>query len=483
VAPAFAAPADAKDGPWRRIHVIDFEGEIEPALAAYVKRRLDEAVAAKADAIVLRIESPGGRVDSSMEIADAILDLQRTIRSVAWVPKEAYSGASMAALACDEIVMGPSAKIGDCQPILMGPDGIKPVGEKVETVLRAAFRRFAEDNGWPPLLAEKMVSQDLEVVEVQAGDRRFYVTGAEFDSARDDDLVGGVRKADLVRVGTVLAKGRLLTMTASEAVKLGFVHRIFDTERAFFTAIAAPDAEVVQVRMTWMEGASRWLLGVTGVLAALILLCAGLTVFQGVGLSTIVGGAALALTLLVVLTADLAYGFPLLLVAVGLALLAAEAFLLPGFGVAGILGILSVGTGFLLLGASGSPGGPGPTLAWDDIGDFVLQFSATIVVGAAVFVALSRIFPSLPIANRHLLLRAGSLGAGPAVLPTDVYPEVGAVGTADTALRPAGRAVVGGRLVDVTSEGEFVEAGAPLRVVRVEGGRVVVRPGGTGART
>src|SRR5262245_2049680 len=161
--------ADAEEPParYRSIRVVEFSGEIEASLAAFVERRLDAAKAAGDDCVVLRIDSPGGTVHHSEEIANAILQLPKTIRTIAWVKERAYSGAAMVALACDEIVMGPKGVIGDCQPILLSPEGIAPAGEKIETVLRAQFRKYAEDNGWPVLLAEKMVSKDMEVVRVR----------------------------------------------------------------------------------------------------------------------------------------------------------------------------------------------------------------------------------------------------------------------------------------------------------------------------
>src|SRR5262249_20823241 len=105
------APRDAAAAPtlddrrFQQLYIIGVADEIEPALAAYVFRSLKAAKDDGADCVILRIESPGGRVDSSMDIADAVLALPQSVRTIAWVQKEAYSGASMGALACDEIVM------------------------------------------------------------------------------------------------------------------------------------------------------------------------------------------------------------------------------------------------------------------------------------------------------------------------------------------------------------------------------------------
>jgi hypothetical protein len=211
------------------VHVIDVRDEVDrlwrPRSAAWA------AVAAKAD-IVLRIESPGGRVDSMERMIDAVLAVPKTVRTIAWIPKEAYSAASLTAIACDEVIMAPGARMGDAQPIFITDKGIEPVGEKAETVLRALVRRLAEDNGWDPIVAEKLISKDKEVLELRpkGTDRRLYVHGEDFASARDDDLVGGVPKRDLERVRVAIAKDRLLTMTTEEARDFGFVRRTFPDE-------------------------------------------------------------------------------------------------------------------------------------------------------------------------------------------------------------------------------------------------------------
>ncbi|MFO0933993.1 MAG: NfeD family protein [Planctomycetota bacterium] len=470
-----AAPtAEAR---YRAVHVIDVRDEVEPALAAYLERSLKAAVAAKADCIVLRIESPGGRVDSMERMIDAVLAVPKTVRTIAWIPKEAYSAASLTAIACDEVVMAPGARMGDAQPIFMTEKGIEPVGEKAETVLRALVRRLAEDNGWDPIVAEKLISKDKEVLELRprGTDRRLYVHGEDFASARDDDLVGGVPKRDLERVRVAIPKDRLLTMTTDEARDFGFVRRTFPDEPTFLAALKADGATVTLVEMSWREKASRWLLGVTGVLGALVMLCVGMTVFQGIGVSTIVGVCALLLVGMVTVTADLPNGFPLLLIGIGILLLAAEAFLLPGFGIAGILGIVATAAGFLSLATGFTLDSPG-TLSWDVFAGFLGQFAATLVVGGVFLVLISRVVPSLPFARRQLHLSADGLGAGAVAVPGDVAVAVGATGTATTDLRPAGRATVDGRVVDVTSEGGWVEGGTAVRVVRVEGARVFVRP-------
>jgi membrane-bound serine protease (ClpP class) len=473
---AGTARAEEPEARYRSIRVIPFEDDIESALAAFTQRRLDAAKAAGDDCIVLRIDSPGGTVFHSSEVADAVLGLPKSIRTIAWVKEMAYSGAAMVALACDEIVMGPTAAVGDCQPILMSGEGIAPAGEKIETVLRAQFRKYAEDNGWPPLLAEKMVSKDMEVIRVRDDTGKLHLAdGAEFLSARGDDVVAGLPKDRLTRVGIVVGKDRLLTLTTKEAKEYGFVRRVFDDEKALLAALSAEGATVRIDGMSFSERAGRWLLGFAGILGAVVLLCAVLTIFRGIGLPTFIGLGALVLLGLVTWTADLANGFALLLIGVGLLLLLVEAFLVPGFGIPGILGVVSAVAGLLFL-TTGFTLESSGSLSWSAAKEFLLQVVVTLAAGFALVFLLARLFPSVPLFGRTLLLQGDGLGAGAAIPVATWTPPAGAAGVAATALRPAGRATLDGRGVDVTSEGGFVEAGTPVRVVRVEGTRVVVRP-------
>lgn len=470
-------PAPEAAAGHRRIRVVEFEGEIGAVLKAYVERHLETARQAGDDLLILRIDSPGGTVLHSEQLADLVLGLPRGLRTLAWVEQRCFSGAAMVALACDEIVMGPRAALGDCQPILLGAEGLVPVGEKIETVLRAQFRKYAEDNGWPVLLAEKMVSQDMEVVQVrdERDGRLLLADGAELASARDDDLVAGVPKRHLTRLAVVAPKGRLLTLTTPEARQHGFVRRTFATEAELLEAVAAPGARVEVAEMTFSERASRTLLDYAGVLTAVVLLCVTLTLFQGVGTASLIGLVALLLLGLVTLTADLAQGFPLLLLLVGLLLLLAEVLLIPGFGVPGVLGIVLLAGGFLALVSGVTFSSPG-TLTWASAKEFLAQFVLTGLLGAGLLLLLVRFGSHLPLVGRHAVLEGGAGGAGAALPAGLALPALGASGTARTALRPAGQASLAGRVVDVVSEGGYVEAGLVVRVVRVEGARVVVRP-------
>ena len=464
-----------------KIRVIEFEGEIEPSIAAYLKRSFAKAQSDGVTGIVLAIDSPGGRIDSMLEIVDALLAIPKSIRTTAWIDHQAISAAAFSALACDEIVMAPNATIGDCQPILMqGDTGFVPAGEKIETYLRAQFRRLAKEKGWDTVLVEKLVSKDRSVVEVRLkGDRKsYYVYGDEFESARPDDMVGGFPKRELERISVVIPDGRLLTLTTTEAQRLGFVTKVFPDTKAFEASLVGGGATLDHVMMTMSERAGRWLLGVAGVLSGIVMLCVMLSLFQGIGTPAIVGLAALALLGLVTATADLSNGFAWFLVGAGALLLLTEAFLLPGTAIPGLIGVVTMGAGFLFLATGASISSRG-NLSWDTARSFLMQAILAIGATAAIFYTLTRVFPKLPFGGRALVAGAQGLPAFGLDVPMRALVVAGQRGVASTDLRPAGHASFGAGgapPVDVVSEGAFLEAGTALEVVRVEGHRVVVRP-------
>ncbi len=479
--------AGALPGPFKNIHVIDFEGDIEALMLAYVGRRVKAAQDDGADCIVLRIYSPGGIVWHSKKIGDLLLTLPDTIHTVAWVPLEAISGAAFVSLACDEIIMTQEASLGDSQPIIPGGgEGGKPmpVGEKAESPLRTWFRGYAEKNGYPIALAEAMVSAHIEVLRVRSkiDDARHYVRGEDFRSATDDaELLPGLRKSDLVQDGpAIVRKGELFTMTGLQAREYGFVRRAFDgglakDEAQVLAALKAPGARVTFTKMSFSERASKWLLGLAGILSALVALSILLFVWNGPGLMTLIGGIALVLVLLISLTAEQLNGFPIFLILLGVALLAAEVFLIPGFGIPGFLGVASLAIGFLFL-ATGSTLGETGALDSSALTDFGLQFVATAIVGLGFLMVMSRFFPRVGPARRMVLQPSGAAAAGdlPAAVAAPDAPALGSIGRTTSALRPAGSAEFDGRLVDVVSDGAFINVDADVRVLTVEGDRVTV---------
>lgn len=426
---ALAAPpraAAAQDGPVYRVSVT---GEIEHGLAPFVARSIREAERAGARAVILILDTPGGRVDAAERIADALRETDLPV--YAFVDRRAFSAGALIALATDGIWMRPGSVIGAATPV-SGSTGER-LPEKYVSAMRAEFRALAEEHGIDPRLAEAMVDENVEIEGIKP-------------------------------------RGQLLTLSTGEAVRLRVAKGEVADFDALLPALDLAGATVVTTATTWSEGLVRFL---SNPIIASLLMTLGMMGLiielktPHFGLAGLAGVTCLALFFGSHWITGLAGWFELVLIGVGLLGLLAEIFVVPGFGVAGIAGLGSLGAGFVL-----SMLGSHPTSA--DIWGAVGGVGVAIVIFVAIAIAFLRHLPQSK--------RLGGLMLGSAQRADEGYVSatarielLGRSGTALSELRPAGVAEIGGERVDVTTEGEFVRAGTAVTVVRAEAMRLVVR--------
>ena len=148
------------------VYVIPVSGDVEPAMAAYIERAVQEAGTDPETTIILELDTFGGRVDSALKIVETMTAINGP-RTIAFVKNKAISAGALIALSCNTLVMQPNTTIGDCAPISFSQEGAKMLGEKFQSPLRAKFRTLARRNGYPLALAESMVSAHLEIHEVK----------------------------------------------------------------------------------------------------------------------------------------------------------------------------------------------------------------------------------------------------------------------------------------------------------------------------
>lgn len=421
----WAAPAAAQQPLVVRL---DVHGVIENGLAPYVERGVREATARGAAAILVDLDTPGGRVDAAERIADALQGAAMPV--VAFVRPRAFSAGAMVALAADQIAIQQTGVIGAATPV----DGEgRKAPEKIVSAMRAEFRALAEARGLDPAIAEGMVDETL--------------------------VIPGVKP-----------KGRLLTLTASEALRLGVATGPAETEAEALALAGVRNARVEPLETNWAEALARFL---TNPVVAPLLLSLGM-----LGLMFELKAGAFGVGLLVSIAALGAFFFgntivglagmeELLVLAAGVVAIGIEVLVLPGFGVAGVVGIGLVGTSAVMALLGAAPTG-------SDILSALMVLAVSIVVTAIVAIAWLR---HLPHSTRFggLLLREGLERAEGFISAPSREDLVGREGTAQTDLRPSGVAVVGGERLDVVTEGEYVASGAAVVVVRAEGYRHVVR--------
>ena len=416
------------------VYVIPVEGVIDLGLAPFVERVLDEATAAGAAAVILEIDTFGGRVDAAVQMRDALL--RAKVKTVAFINKRAISAGALISLAAETIVIAEGGTIGAATPVQIGLPGApaQPVEEKTVSYMRKEFRATAESRKRPPELAEAMVDADVEIPGV-------------------------------------IAKGKLLTLTTEEALQQKLVDFRADTLEAVLKTLNLSEAEVRRAKETWAESLVRVL---THPVVSSILIAVGMLGIiveiqsPGFGVGGAFGLTSLALFLWGHWLVRLAGWEEVLLIGIGLILLLVEVFVIPGFGIFGVLGITALlgGLGLSLVGTGAT---------WAVVLYAVGQVIAAVLLAVVPALALLRVVPRLPFGRKLILDTELPTAGGYASQPESDSQWLGARGTAASTLRPAGIAHFDHERVDVVTEGEYIEAGAPIEVVRVEGNRIVVR--------
>jgi len=416
------------------VYVISIEGVIDLGLAPFLSRTIREAEEAGAAAVLLDLNTFGGRVDAAVAMRDTLLNAP--VRTIAFVNQRAISAGALIALACDTLIMTRGGTIGAAAPVTGGgTGGSQPADEKSVSYVRKEFRATAEARNRPPEIAEAMVDADVEV----AG---------------------------------VIAKGKLLTLTASEALQQKVAELTADTVDAALEAAGLPNAEVRQTRQTWAETLVRFL--THPVVSSLLMTVGFLGLLveirtPGFAAPGTIGLLSLGLFFWGHWIVQLAGWEELLLVSVGVVLIAIEVFVIPGTTVVGIVGIvaLAAGLGMALVGAGATVSAFVSALG---------RVAISILLAMAGALALLRVLPRLPFGRRLVLATGLPADLGYASAPDSDRHWLGRTGTAVSPLRPAGIAEIDGARVDVVSDGGFIDRGTAIEVTRVDGNRIVVRP-------
>jgi membrane-bound serine protease (ClpP class) len=406
--PARAASSDT-------IVVVPIQGVIDEGMAHLVERAVGEAKEAHARAIVLDVNTFGGLVSSATEIRDALL--ASPVPVDAYVTR-AWSAGALVTLSASRITMSPGSSIGAAQPI---PKTVKTV-----SALRSEFESTAS---------------------------RFH---------RDSHLAAAMVDSG-VDAPAYKAPGAILTLTADQAHTAGFSEATLPSFDAAVERFGVSGAPRAKAEYTFAEHVARFATNpdVSGILLGIGFL--GLLIeLQTLHLiAGAIGVSALALFFGTHVYAGFSNGLVIALALVGILLILFELHVLPGHGVAGTLGALTL-VGAVLL-AFGLPFFLGALQA----------LAVAIVLSAVSFVLLQRVIPENAFVKR--LMFAGTQGPD-YVASADYRALIGRVGVALSFLRPAGVATFGDMRVDVLTEGDFVPAGTPVRVTRVEGARIFVRP-------
>jgi len=453
--------------------LIKLEGVINSAYAETVKRKIEQARSEGAGLIILELDTPGGTVEASQNLGDFIFT-QDGVRIVAYINTEAFSGGTMVALACNEIYIDAAlGKMGDVEPIM--PTG-QELGEKFQAAIRETMDNYAERRGYPIALVDAMVTKELEVFRVKFADdpKEQYVTGQTLENmpeAQRQKIVG--------QPTLIVREGELLTMSAREAVEYGFARKAVTSREALYDELAGPGATLTVERM-YLTASERLLTVLDTfspllIVAGLILLWVEIT-HPGFGAPGILGIACFVTFFMVKYSLHYAHMLEILLFAAGLVLLVVEVLLIPGFGLVGVLGIGLLFVSIVLMFQQFTiPRTPSESIAFG--GNILTVFASFLValVGMAVVVRYVGSIPVLSRIVRRETLEGATVGARLKPGEPDLRQLVGQSGVALTPLHPAGHVEFGDRLVDVVTEGEFIEKGTQVEAVAVHGRQVIVK--------
>lgn len=414
----------------QKVYIAYIEGDIDLGLAPYISRVIADAEDDEAAAIIFKINTFGGRVDAATQIKDAITGTDRF--TIAFINNRAISAGALIAISCGKIVMVKGSSIGAAT--VVDQTGEK-VGEKYQSYMRSEMRSTAEKNGRRTDIAEGMV------------DERIVIPG-------------------------LVDSTQLITLTSIEAYKYGIADTILNNIDEVLAYFNLEEFETVTQTSNWAEDVVRFLnnpiissilimIGFFGLLAEIK--------SPGWGLPGTAGLVSLALFFGSAYILQLASIVEILLFVIGLGLILLEVFVIPGFGVAGISGILLVVASLFL-----SMVGEDPFLDMHAVSMAIIQLSVALLLSLVFIFLLAKYLPKSNIFKRFVLSEEERSNAG-YTSRKDAKEFLGAKGISLTTLRPAGTAEINGRRVDVVTDSEYIENGKNIEVVEVDGMRIVVR--------
>lgn len=396
--------------------LIPIHGTIDEGMAHLVQRSIEDANANGARAIVLDVDTFGGLVSAATEIRDAMLNSK--VPTYAYVSGRAWSAGALITLSAQHISLSPGASIGAAEPI---PTTIKTI-----SALRGEFESTAQRNHRDPKLAAAMVDPNADAPDYKR-------------------------------------HGAILTLNAQDALRAHIADSVNDTQAGMLQANRLKGAVVQTVEYSFGEELARFATSpeISGLLLTIGMLGLLIEMQTLHGIAGFIGVAAFALFFGTHIYAGFSNGLVLALAVIGVFGILYELHVMPGHGAPGIIGGI-----LLLLAILLAFGVPFFFIA-------VQTIATSIVATVLLFVIAARIYPENAFMKR--LTFAGV--QGPDYVTSSDYTFLrGQTGVAASFLRPAGVATIGGRRVDVLTEGDFIPAGTDVRVTRVEGARVFVKP-------
>ena len=477
------------DLPTVKAAVIVCKGMIDDGLYKSIRRRTQIALDTDAEYIIYEISTYGGLVSAADDISKYFLDVSKEAHTVAYITTEAISAGAMISVHCQDIIMLENATIGDCAPITIVPsqklEGVER--EKTESFIRGIFDRAANANDYPRALLRAMVTMQIEVYRVK------NVKTGEDEFFERDELPKDANEYDIGNKELAVRDDQLLTLIASDALEYGIARAVVKDRAGALAFLAERDgltfaSEPLVLKTLWSEEMVRWLNSpaVMGVLVMLAMLGVYIEFnTPGVGLP----GLAAVICFVIIIGSKYLVGLAnwveVALFIVGILLLLVEFFVLPGFGIAGMMGITCVLVGLFGMLIKNPPNRipwPDGPENWDVFIDGVLGLSFGFMGFVVLAWVLTKYLPKLQFLSGLILVPVVAKQGTEMEISMTVPPEHGAIGVnigdigkVISKLRPTGKARFGNAIVDVVAEAEFLDKSAKVEIIEIHGNRVVVK--------
>ncbi|HEY4552932.1 MAG TPA: nodulation protein NfeD [Bacillaceae bacterium] len=408
------------EGKGEKVYVIPIKDDVEKGLSAFLDRAMTEAEENGADLIVFDMNTLGGSVDAALDIGSRIG--KSDVKTIMFVNSKAISAGSYIALHADEIYMTPNAVMGAAAVIDQQGN---TAGEKAESMWLAAMEGAAKQNGRDPNIAKAMATDKIDLPELKAN-------------------------------------GKLLTLDPEQALKVGYSEGTVKSLDEVLAKSGVSGANVHEVEVSFAEKLARFITNPVVVPILLSIASLGLVLelySPGFGLPGAAGLGALLLFFYGHYVAGLAGYESLILFVLGIILIAAE-FFLPG-GVAGILGTVAVIGSMLMAG--------------ENVVHMAISIIIALFLGALSIIIMVKVFGKRMNIFKKLILTDSTNTESGYVSNVNRLELIGREGVTVTELRPSGTVKVEDERLDVVAEGSFIERGTAVKIVKVEGSRIVVR--------
>jgi len=417
--------------PQKKVYVVEIDDEIDLGMAPYVKRVISEAETNKSSAVIFHINTFGGRVDAATQIKDAILNSK--VMTVAFIDRRAISAGALIAISCQRIIMAEGSSIG--ASTVVDQTG-KKQAEKYQSFMRSEMRSAAQKNGRRSDIAEGMVDEKIVV----------------------EDLADSTK---------------LITLTTQEALKYGYADTILNTIEDVKKHLGFVNAELIQTKFNFSEDVLKFINN--PIVSSLLIMIGLVGLFTeiktpGWGLPGSAGVIALIIFFGSGYILELANIFEILLFIIGVILLIVEIFVTPGFGLIGSGGIILMIAGLFLGLVSDFP-----IISWVDISNAIIQLAITFIATGIFIALIIKILPKTEMFTNLVLSKNIDSTSGYISNEPEIISLLGKEGKTITDLRPSGAALIGDQKIDVVSESEFISKDTEIKVIKIEGSKVVVR--------